>query len=435
MLKLNWLNELRNRFPGTRRRRKSLLAFSERLENRSMLTSFVVTSTEDAPDADPGDGLARTAAGETTLRAAVQEANANPGVDSIEIPAGVLELNIADAGDDSAANGSLDITDDVRLRGAGPGETILDASQIDALFDIDPNVTLRLEDLSLTGQEPLAAGTQTDGGIVELVDVTQTELPAGAAAAELLDPVELFLLGLAQSEFEDEAAQNQEETSDPEVRFPITRIEPLRTNDSHTELLDTLFTPSALTEQLVKPLTEFPLAQPEPVSKPDILHDSGLMPEFELLDTTESTPKNRQLPDGTATEPRKERTATNEPEIPREKTGRREEVINSLFEKPENDRDQVKQTSGEEIDSPAKPTPPSRLPLNPVPLDEDGRLLLEPTRETDRPLPPPLPEPADRSTSAVDAAINPAAAALSIVPARWQVRLRKRLQYWWSVMA
>ena len=80
MLNLNLIKSLRQRNPG-RRQRKSPLAFGERLENRSMLTRFVVTSTEDAPDTDPGDGVAATAAGEVTLRAAIEESNAASGVD------------------------------------------------------------------------------------------------------------------------------------------------------------------------------------------------------------------------------------------------------------------------------------------------------------------------------------------------------------------
>jgi CSLREA domain-containing protein len=40
--------------------------------------SFTVTSTIDAVDAVPGDGVCATAANQCTLRAAIQEANATP---------------------------------------------------------------------------------------------------------------------------------------------------------------------------------------------------------------------------------------------------------------------------------------------------------------------------------------------------------------------
>ena len=43
---------------------------------------FVVDSTADAPDATPGNGVCATAAGVCTLRAAITEANRNPGPDT-----------------------------------------------------------------------------------------------------------------------------------------------------------------------------------------------------------------------------------------------------------------------------------------------------------------------------------------------------------------
>ena len=44
---------------------------------------FVVNSTDDAVDANPGDGLAQDDQGRTTLRAAIMEANARAGDDDI----------------------------------------------------------------------------------------------------------------------------------------------------------------------------------------------------------------------------------------------------------------------------------------------------------------------------------------------------------------
>ena len=52
--------------------------------------SFSVNSTADAVDVTPGDGVCETVTfGECTLRAAVMEANALAGHDSITLPAGV----------------------------------------------------------------------------------------------------------------------------------------------------------------------------------------------------------------------------------------------------------------------------------------------------------------------------------------------------------
>ena len=52
--------------------------------NGTMAANFTVNSTADAVDARPGDGACATLAGQCTLRAAIQEANARPGADSIK---------------------------------------------------------------------------------------------------------------------------------------------------------------------------------------------------------------------------------------------------------------------------------------------------------------------------------------------------------------
>src|SRR5690606_38888623 len=54
--------------------------------------TFTVNNTADAPDANPGDGICATASGVCTLRAALQEANAAAGADTINVPAGTYTL-------------------------------------------------------------------------------------------------------------------------------------------------------------------------------------------------------------------------------------------------------------------------------------------------------------------------------------------------------
>src|ERR1700675_908151 len=67
--------------------------------------NFTVTSTADAVDATPGDGVCATATAACTLRAAIQEANALSGADSITVPAGTYTLALLGAGEDAAATG------------------------------------------------------------------------------------------------------------------------------------------------------------------------------------------------------------------------------------------------------------------------------------------------------------------------------------------
>ena len=64
------------------------LAAVEALEDRTLLSTFTVNTTADTMDANPGDGIAADADGNTSLRAAVMEANSLAGDDTINLPAG-----------------------------------------------------------------------------------------------------------------------------------------------------------------------------------------------------------------------------------------------------------------------------------------------------------------------------------------------------------
>jgi len=97
--------------------------------------TFTVNSTADAPDDVPGDGNCHTAAGTCTLRAAIQEANAHPGADTINLPAGTYLFSRVGV-DDTALNGDLDILDDVTITGAGPTGSIIDGARFDRVFQI-----------------------------------------------------------------------------------------------------------------------------------------------------------------------------------------------------------------------------------------------------------------------------------------------------------
>ena len=49
-------------------------------------------------------------------------------------------LSIPGPGEDAAAAGDLDITDDLVLTGAGPESTIVDGAQLDRVFHVDPGL-------------------------------------------------------------------------------------------------------------------------------------------------------------------------------------------------------------------------------------------------------------------------------------------------------
>jgi CSLREA domain-containing protein len=110
--------------------------------------TFTVDSTVDAVDGSPGDGLCATAAGSCTLRAALQEANAVVGPDTVHVPAGTYLLTISGPGEDAAAAGDLDTTDELDLIGAGAGTTVIDGSGLDSVFDVVSG-TARIEGVTI----------------------------------------------------------------------------------------------------------------------------------------------------------------------------------------------------------------------------------------------------------------------------------------------
>jgi CSLREA domain-containing protein len=122
--------------------------FAEAFEPRCMLSAFVVNSLADTHDAHPGDGIAADAWGQTSLRAAIEEANAWPGLDTIDLPPGVITL--------AESNGPLSVSDDLIIRGVGNASEI-DGSVFDSVFLVDPTAQLRVEKTSVVSAQTLAA--------------------------------------------------------------------------------------------------------------------------------------------------------------------------------------------------------------------------------------------------------------------------------------
>lgn len=133
-------------------------------------TVFVVNSAADLVDAAPGNGFCAASTGECTLRAAVQEANAQPGGDTILIPALTITLQIAGADEDAAARGDLDVTDTngvLAITGSGAANTLIQACDpvsnpscagIDRIFDIQDAAALAVEGMTLRRGQATAEG-------------------------------------------------------------------------------------------------------------------------------------------------------------------------------------------------------------------------------------------------------------------------------------
>src|SRR5438128_6124749 len=97
---------------------------------------LIVDSTPDLPDLHPGDGRCRAANGLCTLRAAVQEANAQPSTQhSILVNPGVYRLTRHGI-DDTADRGDLDINFHGEVVGSGQSRTVIDGDGADRVFDM-----------------------------------------------------------------------------------------------------------------------------------------------------------------------------------------------------------------------------------------------------------------------------------------------------------
>lgn len=132
--------------------------------------SFTVTLEGDAIDLIPGNGfcsiLPQAGPGPCSLRAAIIEANALAGTDTISLQAGqVMELALNGEDEDASYTGDLDISDNTLILFLASGERpIVDANGLERVFDfISGNVTLLGFDI--TGGEVSANGGSVGGGI------------------------------------------------------------------------------------------------------------------------------------------------------------------------------------------------------------------------------------------------------------------------------
>jgi CSLREA domain-containing protein len=81
--------------------------------------TFSVNSYVDSVDVTPGNGVCADSAGRCTLRAAILEANALAGADTILAPPGVYSMTLGGANEDLGLTGDMDIRSDVTIIGLG----------------------------------------------------------------------------------------------------------------------------------------------------------------------------------------------------------------------------------------------------------------------------------------------------------------------------
>ncbi len=120
--------------------------------------SFNALDLTDLNDINPGDGICQNTNGGCSLRAAIQEANAWPGPDSINLTSGTYLLTQTGS-DNNAVTGDLDITESLNLTGKGSVLTIIDAGGIDRIVETFPgNSTVNISGITLTNGNTAATG-------------------------------------------------------------------------------------------------------------------------------------------------------------------------------------------------------------------------------------------------------------------------------------
>jgi hypothetical protein len=136
---------------------------------------FTVNSGHDKGDLDPGNGLCVAyiivfppfVIPFCTLRGAIEETNALPGPDTINIPSGNYLLDIDGINEEKAATGDLDITDTLIIMGKGVAQTSIDGNGLDRVFDIpNPNTQVTIKHLTILNGSlpPLLAAIHKGGG-------------------------------------------------------------------------------------------------------------------------------------------------------------------------------------------------------------------------------------------------------------------------------
>ncbi|MFH1426603.1 MAG: CSLREA domain-containing protein [Candidatus Kerfeldbacteria bacterium] len=120
-------------------------------------TNYVVTKT-----ADTNDGTCNS---DCSLREAIRAANDVLGDDEVTIPAGTYTFTLAGRGEDAASTGDLDIEDNLIIRGDKASNTIIDADDLDRVFEVEAGWIVELHDLTIQNGTAAVGSGANGGGI------------------------------------------------------------------------------------------------------------------------------------------------------------------------------------------------------------------------------------------------------------------------------
>lgn len=124
---------------------------------------FQVDSTLDALDVDLADDLCITDTGVCSLRAAIQQANATAGADTIQIADGIYNLSLVGELEDDALSGDLDVRSDITIEASSADQVSIDGMRSDRVFHVHEDGRLELN--SVTVRNGKITENSTGGGI------------------------------------------------------------------------------------------------------------------------------------------------------------------------------------------------------------------------------------------------------------------------------
>ncbi len=154
-------------------------------------SDFIVNTLADTHDAIAGNGVAEDASGNTSLRAAIEEANALPGAQSISFDPSLFANGPATL---TLGGASLDVTDDMSV--LGPDATMLHISgdHQSRVLNVSSGVVVDISRITIRGGERTSQGAGVfNAGQLTLSDVTLTDNIATGSVVVLpsLPPINL----------------------------------------------------------------------------------------------------------------------------------------------------------------------------------------------------------------------------------------------------
>jgi CSLREA domain-containing protein len=136
------------------------------------VVTFNVNSFDDRRDTNLTDNVCRTSAGDCSLRAAIQQANATAGADTIRLPEGTYRLGFAGGVQQSAEtvdpadkSRDLDITDSVTIATNG-SYTVIDGGRFSNIFEVhNPSTVVNMRNLTITNGGEGGGDDEGGGGL------------------------------------------------------------------------------------------------------------------------------------------------------------------------------------------------------------------------------------------------------------------------------